>query len=1848
MVASQRVKWVSLNAASDPSLRLVRASYPSGAKRLVLVGQSPADADPRQWETLQSLGFYRSPAGVIVRDDLSFSLSMLHRAFPRAVASEMHLNDVIRILPLEARNRESAASAEALRVNNAVMAAVPLGTNHAGQPVFQGDDGRYIGDAGGRVVREADVRTPASFLYARSAEDLALCADGLVAEIAAGRVLRFDDLRRFASVVKEHPESDIAFTPLLREVQEAVEAALVRYMRRHGGALDRAAYALALRMEEGQPPLQARTSDSVMQQQFSTPLPIALVAQRILGPMARRSVLEPTIGNGSLVSALDGARVVGFDLDEARLDNVRRAMPGANLVCADASSAVFVAANGGDRFDAVIANPPFGGLKSAVGGAAVAGTALPKDLKVTRIDHLLLVRSLLARKDDGIGVFIVGADSVIDSKAGEVTGGSRYLFNWLEDNYEVDVVEVDGGLYAKQGSSFPIRIVVVGRKGGVAGQVLDRIPVIRDHEALFEWSERMVAKFHGPRPAAPEDKRAAPEAPPRRTVEHLGRVYGVLATFPEADVDAANGFMSGNPRASLLCIKDGICYLADHEDLGRPLRRTPATPASAEPEGLRVGAVVEIDRSRVPDILVAALPPEVFGATAEVLEIGEGRAMVAVAGGRYWFDVAAISAPDLRPETPDVVFGALPEAVPSEASPEPAEGTAGADLEENSFQSPYASRSRISESTAMIPRNLATPTRNALGAVVEAVGDIDDFVAGSLMWTKEEMATYLSPEQVDAVALAMHSSTRGRGFLDGDQTGIGKGRVIAALARWSALRGEGVVFLTETPTLFTDFWRDLRDIGSEHLFKPLVVNDGVSIYDPITGEKLVRAMPKSVMESALEEGAEADPSYNLVMATYSQFNRPADASAKSRWIARVASGKTLLLDEAHNAAGDSNTGRNIGAAIESAARVVYGSATAMKSAKNVQIFSKLFPETVDVGSLPETLAVGGEVLQEVLSGMLAQDGVFVRREHDLSDIAFRTVADSARSARNREVSDRLATILEFMNYLAGDINELVNERNREIREMLESIPDEERKGNRMGAVKVNFGSRLFAIYRQFLLAIKVDLAAERAIEALEAGKKPVIVLENTMESLVADLVLANRSESDLHRVYEEGGDEALSARLSGEVEVGRIGFREVLSRMLERISCYRETNRYGQVTLVPATSEGAVKTIKEIRRLISEFPDLPASPLDELKRRIADAGFVCDELSGRGIEIVERGGAVVAAPLRERPKAQVVKDFVTGESDALILTRAGSTGISLHASERFPDRRRRVMIELQSAADVNVRVQFFGRVNRKGQVSAPEIETLSSDLIGEARPIAMQNAKLRRLSANTTSNQDNSALDRSVPDFINKVGDEVAFRFLESNPSVAARLGIEVGEEAGETPDSFYINKLTSRLVMLRVDEQEAIYEALTTEYLRVMKELDSKGSNPLRTREFDVRATEVGRFVFEAGDPHSNSMFSQPVYAKTIEFDVSVEPIRSAGVRSRIAAAERSLREHALNRSRLPGAEFLAGLVTTLVEQRMTLLGSALGKAHATVEEALAARESNAVQKMDERLRVLGSLLSGLDLGAVVRFTNDEGDVEHGVVARIAVPENPSHLHLLGSYEIGIVVPGKQHAQDRTLYSLRDDAHFRVLGNGTPAGEDMMERFDRAEAGLFRRRRMILDGNLFRAAQIAATARIGGSVIYTDQSGARHRGVLLARGIGSEHLNALPMRIETPTMAVEVLDRGVCQSLTTATSAVYERESDLRVSVEGDIARIEVPGTKSAGGRWFGNSSLTTIVGQFSGSRTVMCAKFPVAKLKSAIAAIYREGASLYAPPGVRQSVNEMSESVYANEGMQSSHNRSNMAATA
>ncbi|MFU1524239.1 strawberry notch C-terminal domain-containing protein [Aeromonas hydrophila] len=1142
-------------------------------------------------------------------------------------------------------------------------------------------------------------------------------------------------------------------------------------------------------------------------------------------------------------------------------------------------------------------------------------------------------------------------------------------------------------------------------------------------------------------------------------------------------------------------------------------------------------------------------------------------------------------------------------------------------VKSNTYQTSYQAASRVGPASSMLPVNMETPLKIALQRVIDNHGDIDEYVAGNLSWSVTELGQYLSPEQVDAVALALFAAERGRGFLEGDQTGLGKGRVMAAMARYAALQGKATIFLTETPTLFSDLWRDISDIGSADLFRPFIVNSGVPIFDVITGKRVIPPTQEAERKRALEDGVVPD-GCNLVLGTYSQFNREAAKSLKARWLPRAAEGAVLLMDESHNAAGESNTGENLSKAVAVAETVVYSSATSMKDAKNVMIYSKLFPESVNLGSMPETLAAGGEVLQEVLSSMLAEDGVFIRREHDLSNVTMKTVTDHAREARNRDLSDRLASILELMNYLAGDINQLVNARNKDIKDLLERLPESERKGNRMGAVSVNFGSRLFNLYRQFLMAIKVDATVELAKSAVSQGQKPVIILENTMESLLKETILSMAYVAD---------DEVENVVLE-DIEVGELTFKDVLTKTLERISSYQESDRYGNVTRTPVSSDEALELIDKIQEEIDQFPYLAVSPIDEIVRRLEKEGIFCDELSGRKTKIVERDGKYFAASIQERPKATIVNDFNSGRSDALILSRAGSTGISLHASEKFRDQRQRVMIELQSAADVNKRVQFFGRVNRKGQVNEPIIATISSGLPGEARPIAMQNAKLRKLSANTTSNQDNAALDDDIPDFLNKLGDRIARQYLENNPSIANRLDIDIEQE--DLDGNYFINRLTSRIMMLRVEEQELIYDELTMEFKGELARLDAIGENPLRSRMFDIKASEVSHEVETHGNPYSDSVFDRDIIVRELAYTEKLKPLRCDRVKPLIEEGLREIKRCELNESMMPAAEFLQGMVSYIVSRQDSILRRALPRRkYESVEAALADSEPNAVHKVKDRLRFISANLQELMPGRALRFSSPAGDLIQGVVVGLRLPEKREQLDSTGKYELAIAVPGQTSLVRQSFYSLAADPAFSPLP--VYAADGVLRAIDDAPQGEVTRNLTVLDGNLFGAAQRVSEARIGRSALYTDEVGQRQRAMMLSSGVTKEHLAQLPVRVATARIAAEVLRSGIdltsCQAQ--GVEAAKQRADHVTLSVSGGELQICVPGSVAKGGHIFKDSDLVAMTGEFRGNRTSMQAKVPASFAEPVLERLYQKGISLFAPSSAKHEIDDIKMSIYAND---------------
>jgi hypothetical protein len=143
------------------------------------------------------------------------------------------------------------------------------------------------------------------------------------------------------------------------------------------------------------------------------------------------------------------------------------------------------------------------------------------------------------------------------------------------------------------------------------------------------------------------------------------------------------------------------------------------------------------------------------------------------------------------------------------------------------LQAKYNSRSAAPVGTAqLIPTNLVVPVARALQAVESRRGNLDDFVAKELGYENNaELFKKFTGGQVDALALAIDNIQRGGALINGDQTGLGKGRTVAAMIRYAIRNGITPIFITKNPGLYADMLRDLSDIGSANI-KPFMTNTG--------------------------------------------------------------------------------------------------------------------------------------------------------------------------------------------------------------------------------------------------------------------------------------------------------------------------------------------------------------------------------------------------------------------------------------------------------------------------------------------------------------------------------------------------------------------------------------------------------------------------------------------------------------------------------------------------------------------------------------------------------------------------------------------------------------------------------------------------------------------------------------------------------------------------------------------------------------------------------------------------------------------------------------------------------------
>lgn len=832
----------------------------------------------------------------------------------------------------------------------------------------------------------------------------------------------------------------------------------------------------------------------------------------------------------------------------------------------------------------------------------------------------------------------------------------------------------------------------------------------------------------------------------------------------------------------------------------------------------------------------------------------------------------------------------------------------------------YLGKSRYSSDGIYLPRAQSQHAYTALENLEAQVGNIDEFVASELGYPSvEKMAKGLAGYQIDGLALAIQANKLGKGFIIGDDTGVGKGRAAAAMIVWAKKNGKIPIFVTLSDSLYTAMYEDLSNIGHED------INIGMTNNEAIIQKNIGNGQTKIVFQNKGKAGPELmsyikkngalPKGMDVLFTSYSQLNGGTGSAPRQDAIASlVAAGKAvLIMDEAHNAAGvptnPESKGQNaffmslltginlLGKDVETPEDwtpppAVYLSATFAKRPDNMPLY--IHTNLRYAANTPEELTtlfgkgVKTDVLQQVSSEMLVESGSMLRRERSYEGVSMDFVTDDENAPRDIREVDKVTTILRALVNADRALKEWAKDPQSQAEIISQLGPPgsmlgkegptafAEAKGNPFTSVVHNYIGTL-------LLSAKTQTAVDMVVDKMNNGEKVVVGLQNTNGSALDDFVAKNGIKI---------GD-----------EIPNFGWQTLLQRAIDstrRITLKSATGNPKDNIKVEIPYSMMPPSVRagydNLASMVKDFQsDLPVAPIDymrtELERKyvwtidgktvvgdeppsgVKARRLVVKEITGRNTAVDYSGDTPKYMALSNPERVAMISSFQNGEDsqngpiDVLVINSAGATGISLHASTEAFDQRPRHMIVLQPHGDISVFIQLLGRIHRTGQVEWPSFTMLATGIPAERRILAMLRKKLSSLKSNTSGGSSSTKVNGV--DFINRYGDVATAEYLNEHADIRAFLGQPSYNDPAEAAGTDLAHKASGTAGLLSSADQQEFFDSIEASYLAEIELRNATGTNALERRVLPLNAELIKENLIEEGLDSNNPFLSDVVMAQ-------------------------------------------------------------------------------------------------------------------------------------------------------------------------------------------------------------------------------------------------------------------------------------------------------------------------------------------------------------------------------------------
>lgn len=829
-------------------------------------------------------------------------------------------------------------------------------------------------------------------------------------------------------------------------------------------------------------------------------------------------------------------------------------------------------------------------------------------------------------------------------------------------------------------------------------------------------------------------------------------------------------------------------------------------------------------------------------------------------------------------------------------------------IETKGGQTTYAPSSSGNTLNTLVPQNMATATGNALKSLEERQKSPDVFVTEKLGYDSiTQMQKHFAAEQVDALALAIDNVERGSAFIIGDQTGIGKGRVVAGMLRYALRQGWQPVFVTEKPNLYGDMFRDMNDIGLPEMLgrdvRAYMTNVGEVV--PLDKEAKGWVEDKSAADVAWEEhkaameekgtplpknakrpkeflapkrrgkfltsggkarstadreaieeaiAAGSKSPFDIVFTTYDQNQAKKGVAPERRdFIERILPQSMLVLDETHNAAGSQKSKRKSKEEEEGAPDRAAFFRQAVQRARGVMYSSATYAKRPEVMDLYSRTGMGDAIDDaSKLPALIQRGGV------PMQQILASMLSESGQYVRRERSFEGVGYNIDVVN-----------------------IDEQSYRSFALSVRAIFRFDKVFEPLRKEFIQAELDKIGAVVTKDSGVGEASAhsTAFGSIMHNVVDQMLLSIKADA--------AADEAISAHKEGkrpvlalastmekfitdfasanDTEIGQnldADFGDVLQRYLERTLRYtvkipdsngneRKEHRYIPYESIPADLR---QMYDEAQSLIrdADFGGMPVSPIDWIRHRLTEAGLSVSEITGRDTRVdYSKNAKYVKRSRAEKGsigKSRSIDGFNSGKIDALILNQAGATGLSIHASKDFKDQKQRHMIIVQAEKNVDTHLQMLGRIHRSGQVVLPSYSQFTANIPAEARPAAVLAKKMASLNASTTGSRGSVFLEEAT-DFVNEVGDYIVADIVMQDPELELNLGLPLkikNPETGTRSSEDAARRVTGKMTLLLPEEQRDLIDTIKEAYAAEIKRLDDMGENPLEAKTLDLQAEVI------------------------------------------------------------------------------------------------------------------------------------------------------------------------------------------------------------------------------------------------------------------------------------------------------------------------------------------------------------------------------------------------------------------